>query len=92
MNYETGKIANYDMVVQMVSQFKAVGMTLAWSGIGAAVILVVINMVIGLRLPAEEQDALAAALLSMTDGDAADFPIDDVTRAGARRPWTGGSD
>jgi hypothetical protein len=43
-------------------------------------------------LPAEEQDALAAALLSMTDGDAADFPIDDVTRAGARRPWTGGSD
>jgi len=32
-------------------------------------------------LPAEEQDALAAALLSMTDGDAADFPIDDATRA-----------
>lgn len=32
-------------------------------------------------LPAEEQDALAAALLAMTDGDATDFPIDDATRA-----------
>ncbi|MEA2928224.1 MAG: hypothetical protein QOG38_652 [Hyphomicrobiales bacterium] len=32
-------------------------------------------------LPAEEQDALAAALLSMTGGDAAEFPIDAATRA-----------
>jgi hypothetical protein len=31
-------------------------------------------------LPAEEQDALATALLSMTAGDAADFPIDDAAR------------
>ena len=32
-------------------------------------------------LPAEEQDAIAAALLAMSEGDAADFPIDDATRA-----------
>lgn len=32
-------------------------------------------------LPAEEQDALATALLSMTEGDAAEFPLDDATRA-----------
>jgi hypothetical protein len=31
-------------------------------------------------LPADEQDALAAVLLSMTDGDAADFPLDNATR------------
>jgi predicted transcriptional regulator len=37
-----------------------------------------------LALPAEEQDALAAALLSMTEGDAADFPLDDATRAAIR--------
>jgi hypothetical protein len=32
-------------------------------------------------LPADEQDAFAAVLLSMAEGDAADFPIDDSTRA-----------
>ena len=32
-------------------------------------------------LPAEDQDALAAVLLSMADGDAADFPLDSATRA-----------
>jgi predicted transcriptional regulator len=32
-------------------------------------------------LPSEEQDALAAAMLSMAEGDAADFPIDAATRA-----------
>ena len=29
----------------------------------------------------DEQDALAALMLSMTEGDAADVPIDDATRA-----------
>ena len=32
-------------------------------------------------LPTEEQDALAAAVLAMTEGDAADFPVDEATRA-----------
>jgi predicted transcriptional regulator len=32
-------------------------------------------------LSADEQDALAAVMLSMTEGDAADVPIDDATRA-----------
>ena len=35
-------------------------------------------------LPTEEQDALAAALLSMAEGDAADFPVDEATRAAIR--------
>lgn len=32
-------------------------------------------------LPAEEQDALAIAMLSLTEGDASGYPIDDATRA-----------
>jgi hypothetical protein len=32
-------------------------------------------------LPAEDQDALALAMLSLTEGDASAYPIDDATRA-----------
>lgn len=35
-------------------------------------------------LPTDEQDALAAALPAMTEGDPAHFPIDDATRAAIR--------
>ena len=33
------------------------------------------------ELPEEDQDALAVALLSLTEGDAAAVPLDDATRA-----------
>jgi len=36
------------------------------------------------QLPEEEQDALALALMSMADGDASAFPLDDETRAAIR--------
>jgi hypothetical protein len=32
-------------------------------------------------LPADEQDALAVAMLSLSEGDASAYPIDDATRA-----------
>jgi hypothetical protein len=32
-------------------------------------------------LPPEDQDALALAMLSLTEGDASAYPIDDATRA-----------
>jgi hypothetical protein len=32
-------------------------------------------------LSVEEQDALALAMISMTEGDASAYPIDDATRA-----------
>lgn len=35
-------------------------------------------------LPDDEQDALALAMLSMTDADAAVVPLDDETRAAIR--------
>jgi len=32
-------------------------------------------------LPPEDQDALALAMLSLTEGDASAYPIDDATRS-----------
>jgi len=32
-------------------------------------------------LPADEQDALAVAMLSLSEGDPSAYPIDDATRA-----------
>jgi ammonium transporter, Amt family len=59
MNYETGKIADFDLMAQLISQLKAVGLTLVWSGVGTAVILIVINVVIGLRAtPDAEREGL----------------------------------
>jgi Amt family ammonium transporter len=49
MDYATGKVADFDLVAQLISQCKAVGMTLLWSGIGTLIILKVIDVIIGLR-------------------------------------------
>jgi len=49
MNYETGKIAEYVLSTQLISQLKAVGLTLVWSGVGTLIILKVIDVIIGLR-------------------------------------------
>jgi Amt family ammonium transporter len=49
MDYTTGKVAEYVMSTQLIAQFKAVGLTLLWSGIGTLVILKVIDVLIGLR-------------------------------------------
>jgi Amt family ammonium transporter len=49
MDYTTGKVADFDLMAQLISQCKAVGMTLLWSGIGTLVILKVIDVIIGLR-------------------------------------------
>ena len=59
MDYATGKIADYDFVAQLISQGKAVGMTLLWSGIGTLIILKVIDVIIGLRTaPDAEREGL----------------------------------
>ncbi len=42
-------VAAYDMVAQLTNQAKAVGLTLAWSGIGSAVLYLLIKVTIGLR-------------------------------------------
>ena len=45
----------YDMVTQLVTQFEAVVLTLAWSGIGSAILYFIVDKTIGLR-PSEEAE------------------------------------
>ena len=49
MDYTTGKIADYDLVAQMISQFWGVCTTLVWSGVGSAILYKVVDVIVGLR-------------------------------------------
>ena len=55
MDYTTGKVADYDLVTQLIAQFWAVGVTLIWSGIGSLIIYKVIDFTIGLRPTVERE-------------------------------------
>ena len=48
-------VGTYDMGAQLIAQIKAVLITLAWSGIGSAVLFFIIDKTIGLR-PSEEAE------------------------------------
>ena len=48
-------VGTYDMGAQLITQIKAVGVTLLWSGIGSAILFFVIDKTIGLR-PAEDAE------------------------------------
>jgi ammonium transporter, Amt family len=48
-------VAPYDMGAQLITQIKAVGITLLWSGIGSAILFFVIDKIMGLR-PAEDAE------------------------------------
>jgi ammonium transporter, Amt family len=54
-DYTTGKVGDYDMVAQVITQCKAVALTLIWSGVGSAVLFLVVKAVIGLR-PGTDQE------------------------------------
>jgi ammonium transporter, Amt family len=54
MNYETLK-AGYDFAGQMMSQIKAVGFTLVWSGVGSAILFKIVDVIVGLRVNAEKE-------------------------------------
>jgi len=45
----------YDMGLQFMTQLKAVGLTLVWSGVGSAILFFIIGKTIGLR-PTEEAE------------------------------------
>ena len=53
--YAAIKPEAYDMVAQLITQAKAVGLTLAWSGIGSAILYFIVDKTMGLR-PAEEAE------------------------------------
>ena len=58
-DYEAGKVADYEMAKQVMTQIKAVCLTLAWSGIGSFIIYKVVDAVVGLRAaPDSEREGL----------------------------------
>jgi Amt family ammonium transporter len=55
MDYATGKIAEYDFATQFLAQVKGVAMTVAWSGIGSAVLFFLISIIVGLRVSIDKE-------------------------------------
>jgi ammonium transporter, Amt family len=45
----------YELGTQMISQFKAVGLTLVWSGLGSAILYKIVDLIVGLRVTQEEE-------------------------------------
>ncbi len=54
-DYTIGKVADYDMVAQVIVQAKTVCLTLVWSGVGTLIILSILRVVVGLR-PGTDQE------------------------------------
>ena len=55
-------VAAYNMEAQLIAQAKAVGLTLAWSGVGSLVIFKIVDMIVGARVgPEAEQTGLDLA-------------------------------
>ena len=48
-------VGAYDMGAQLITQIKAVALTLVWSGLGSAILFFIIDKTIGLRPSAEEE-------------------------------------
>ncbi|HET9903366.1 MAG TPA: ammonium transporter [Xanthobacteraceae bacterium] len=62
MDYTTGKIADYAFATQVIAQSKAVVLTLAWSGIGSAILFKIVDLLVGLRVKPElEREGLDIA-------------------------------
>jgi Amt family ammonium transporter len=54
-DYGAGKVADYDMVAQVITQAKTVCLTLVWSGVGSAILFTVVKALVGLR-PGTDQE------------------------------------
>jgi ammonium transporter, Amt family len=54
-DYATGKVGDYDMVGQVITQAKTVCLTLVWSGVGSAVLFLIVKALVGLR-PGTDQE------------------------------------
>ena len=55
LDYTTGKVGDYDMVAQMISQCWGVGLTLVWAGVGSLIIFKVVDVIVGLRVTVEAE-------------------------------------
>jgi Amt family ammonium transporter len=54
-DYVTGKVAEYDFATQMLAQLKGVLLTIVWSGVGTAIILFIISIIVGLRITVDKE-------------------------------------
>ena len=54
-DYAAGKVGEYDMLGQVLTQAKTVLLTLLWSGVGTAILLTVVKVLVGLR-PGTDQE------------------------------------
>ncbi len=54
-DYATGKVGDYDMMAQMITQAKTVALTLVWSGVGSAILYTIVKALVGLR-PGTDQE------------------------------------
>jgi Amt family ammonium transporter len=55
MDYAAGKIADYEFTTQVIAQCKAVAMTLVWSGVGSAILYKIVDVLVGLRVPVDQE-------------------------------------
>jgi Amt family ammonium transporter len=55
MNYEIGRIAEYEFGTQVLAQIKGVLLTLVWSGVGSFIIYKVVDILVGLRVTVEQE-------------------------------------
>jgi Amt family ammonium transporter len=55
LDYVTGKVAEYDFATQMIAQTKGVLLTIVWSGVGTAIILFIISLIVGLRVTVDKE-------------------------------------
>jgi Amt family ammonium transporter len=54
-DYAVGKVGDYDMLGQVITQAKTVALTLVWSGVGSAAIFTVVKALVGLRLGTDQE-------------------------------------
>jgi Amt family ammonium transporter len=54
-DYVANAVGEYDMAAQVISQFWGVGMAIVWSGVVSIVAYKLVDVFIGLRVPAEEE-------------------------------------
>ena len=54
-DYVANKVGDYDMTAQVISQLWGVGTTIVWSGLVSLIAYKIVDVVIGLRVPEEEE-------------------------------------
>ncbi len=54
-DYVLNKVGDYDMTAQVISQLWGVGTVIVWSGVVSLIAFKLVDMVIGLRVPEEEE-------------------------------------